>query len=47
MTTNGQLQHGHVFAMKTTAAGLLAPATFKVGDKQYVAAIHASQWDIR
>jgi uncharacterized protein (TIGR03437 family) len=27
-------------AIRATAGGLLAPATFKVGDKQYVAAVH-------
>jgi uncharacterized protein (TIGR03437 family) len=42
VTTNGQSSTAMSLTMKSTAAGLLAPASFKVGDKQYVAAIHAS-----
>ena len=42
VTTNGQSSTAVSLTMKSTAAGLLAPASFKVGDKQYVTAIHAS-----
>ena len=41
VTTNGVASASTTFAMKPVAAGLLAPATFKVGDRQYLAALHA------
>jgi uncharacterized protein (TIGR03437 family) len=42
VTTNGRSSTAMTLAMKPVAAGLLAPATFKIDDKQYLAAIHAS-----
>ncbi len=38
----GQASGSSTFQLKSTAAGLLAPPTFKVGDIQYAVAIHAT-----
>ena len=41
VTTNGQASAPVMIPIKTQSAGILAPASFKVGDKQFAAAAHA------
>jgi peptidyl-prolyl cis-trans isomerase A (cyclophilin A) len=42
VTSNGQASAPAMIAIKTQSAGILAPASFKVGDKQFVVATHGA-----
>ncbi len=42
VTYKTQSSGSYILPMRTQAAGLLAPASFNVGGRQYVAAVHAS-----
>lgn len=42
VTYNSQASASSMLTVKPVAAGLLAPPNFKVGDKQYVVAVHSS-----